>query len=246
MKPTLDELKQLVTRLRSDRYAEADVIFLAGSVVRGEGTKTSDLDLVVAYDTIPNAYRDSYHYGGWPVEVFVHDLQTFEYFMHKVDVPVGVPELATMVSEGVELPLATDLSRRFKQAASQSLEAGPPKWADSDIDNSRYVISDLIEDIKDPRNQGEMYATASQLYSAISNHYFRSKGLWSAKGKSIPRQLHKVDQSFALRFDSAFGAVFVQGDTSKLMALALEVVSESGGFLFDGHRVEAPVKWKIE
>lgn len=240
----MDELKSLITRLHRERYPDADVIFLAGSVVRGEGTKTSDLDIVVAYESLQNAYRDSYFYGGWPVEAFVHDLQTLKYFIQKVDAPTGVPSLAAMVSEGIELPSATSLSRRLKEIASDSLQAGPAQWSAKEIDSSRYLISDLIEDVREPRSKSEMNAVAIQLYNAISNHYFRSKGLWSAKGKTIPRRLHRIDTVFADKFELAFESVFTQGKTEDLIALADDVLSAHGGFLFEGHRLEAPKEWK--
>ncbi|MDO8271152.1 MAG: nucleotidyltransferase domain-containing protein [Gammaproteobacteria bacterium] len=172
----MNELKTFITRLHKEKYPDADIIFLAGSVIRGEGTKTSDLDLVVIYDSLPNAYRDSYNYGGWPVEAFVHDPQTLEYFIRKVDAPSGVPSLAAMVSEGIELPSPTGLSQRLKQLANEAFQAGPPRWTATDVDNSRYLISDLIEDLREPRTPCEMYAIASQLFTAISNHYFRSQG----------------------------------------------------------------------
>jgi predicted nucleotidyltransferase len=35
--------------IRSARYRDASAVFAAGSVVRGEGTAYSDLDLVVVY-----------------------------------------------------------------------------------------------------------------------------------------------------------------------------------------------------
>lgn len=241
----MDELKSLITRLHREKYPDADVIFLAGSVVRGEGTKTSDLDIVVAYESLPNAYRDSYFYGGWPVEAFVHDLETFKYFIQKVDAPTGVPSLAAMVSEGIELPSATALSHRLKEIASDSLRGGPAKWSAKDIDDSRYLISDLIEDLREPRSKSEMNAVAIQLYNAVSNHYFRSKGLWSAKGKTIPRRLHRIDALFAGKFESAFESVFAQGKTEGLIALADDLLSAHGGFLFGGHRLEAPEEWKI-
>lgn len=241
----MDELKKLVTRLHREKYPDADVIFLAGSVVRGEGTKTSDLDIVVLYESLQNAYRDSYFYGGWPVEAFVHDPQTFRYFIQKVDAPTGVPSLAAMVSEGIELPSATALSHRIKDMANDFLQVGPALWTAQEIDSSRYLISDLIEDLREPRSQGEMYAVAIQLYSAISNHYFRSRGLWSAKGKTIPRRLRRIDATFAGKFESAFESVFSQSKTEDLIALADDLMSVHGGFLFEGHRLEAPQDWKI-
>lgn len=212
----MDELKDLITRLHREKYPDANVIFLAGSVVRGEGTHTSDLDIVVLYESLPNAYRDSFIYAKWPVEAFVHDPETFNYFIQKVDAPTGVPSLAAMVSEGVELPSATSLSQQIKDIASDFLREGPAQWSTKEIDSSRYLISDLIEDLREPRSQSEMYAIAIQLYNAISNHFFRSKGLWSAKGK-----------------------------TSDLIVLADDLLSANGGFLFEGHRLDAPQEWKI-
>ena len=241
-----NELKNLINKLHKQKYPDTNVIFLAGSVIRGEATKTSDLDIVVVYETLPNAYRDSYYFGGWPVEAFVHDPQTLEYFFRKADALSGVPSLAAMVSEGIALPLDTELSKHLKQRAKDILIAGPAPWETKDIDASRYLISDLIEDLKDPRARSEMFAIASQLYNAISNHYFRSRGLWSAKGKSIPRRLHKIDTPFAERFDDAFNSVFADRECEKLITLAADLLSESGGFLFEGYSVQAPKEWKID
>jgi predicted nucleotidyltransferase len=44
----------------SDRFGDAAVTFLSGSVTRGEATETSDLDLVVVYERVANAYRESF------------------------------------------------------------------------------------------------------------------------------------------------------------------------------------------
>jgi len=241
----MDELRSLISKLHMEKYPDANVIFLAGSVVRGEGTKTSDLDIVVIHEALPNAYRESFYYGGWPIEAFVHDPQTLEYFIQKVDAPSGVPSLAAMVSEGIELPLVTALSQRLKDLANGFMKTGPARWSAREINNSRYIISDLIEDLREPRSQSEMYAIVARLYDAISNHFFRSKGLWSAKGKTIPRQLRRIDEAFADKFESAFDSTFARGKVKDLIALADELLSVYGGFLFEGHRLEAPQEWKI-
>lgn len=46
--------------------------FLAGSVVRGETTCTSDPDLVIISATVTCFYRASFVEFGWPIETFVH------------------------------------------------------------------------------------------------------------------------------------------------------------------------------
>ena len=62
----------------SQRYSGADVVLAAGSIVRGEATAYSDLDLVVVYSKLPCAYRESFSFHGLPVEAFVHDPETLE------------------------------------------------------------------------------------------------------------------------------------------------------------------------
>jgi predicted nucleotidyltransferase len=51
---------------------------LAGSVIRGESTETSDLDIVVFCKEISSAYRESLIAFGWPIEIFVHNLTYIE------------------------------------------------------------------------------------------------------------------------------------------------------------------------
>ena len=44
-------------KLIGERYQGALAIFWAGSVSNGQGTEVSDLDLVIVYEKLPNAYR---------------------------------------------------------------------------------------------------------------------------------------------------------------------------------------------
>ncbi len=242
----LKKLIRITTEIHKIKYPQAEVVFLAGSVVRGEGTSTSDLDLVVVFDHLPCAYRDSYSFEKWPIEAFVHDPQTLEYFFRQVDRPTGFPSLPTMVAEGIEVPVANDFTIFLKQLANSVLDEGPPIWSENDIDNSRYMITDLINDLRDPRTTQEMHATATLLYPVLANHYFRSRNIWSAKGKAIPRKLHAIDATFARRFLESFEEVFSGSNPKKVISLSAEILEANGGFLFEGYRLEAPESWRIE
>ena len=82
------------------RYKGATVAFCAGSYIRGEATEHSDIDFVVLYPKLDQAYRESFLFNGWPVEAFVHDPDTLRYFFYEQDIPSGVPSLPSMVLEG--------------------------------------------------------------------------------------------------------------------------------------------------
>lgn len=232
--------------LLAERHPSAAVSFLAGSVIRGEHTATSDLDIVVVFDRLPNAYRESLVWSEWPVEMFVHDTETLRYFCEEDCQRVGVPSLPAMIIEGIELPRSSDLSRKLKTYASELMKAGPIPWSAREIDDSRYAITDLVEDMKAPRSVEELHACAARLYPLLADHYLRSRQLWSARGKSIPRRLDAVSPTFGAAFREAFRDAFERGATAGLVTLCEEVLAPNGGWLFAGYSIHAPPEWRIK
>jgi predicted nucleotidyltransferase len=241
---TRDDVCQVALALKWQRYADADVVFAAGSLVRGEGTPHSDLDLVVVYPRLRCAYRESFNFQALPVEAFVHDPETLAYFFREVDGRSGVPSLMQMVQEGVEVPEPTEESASLKRLALSVIEAGPPKWTAEDEARARYAITDLADDLRAARSRDELLATGTRLYEALATYYFRVEGHWSATAKAIPRALRRCDPRFATKFADAFAALFSAADQSQVVALAEEVLIPHGGWLFDGYRGEAPAEWR--
>jgi predicted nucleotidyltransferase len=226
-------------RVHLKKYPEAKVIFLAGSIIRGEGTKTSDLDLVVLYENLPNAFRESFYFDDFPVEAFVHDAETLNYFLER-ECSNAFSPLMQMILEGIEIPKTCEISDKIKRLARQMKEQKPPKLSEEEIERFRHMITDYIDDIRYPRSKYELTATATVLYSAISDFYFRSNDLWLAKHKAIPRELKKADPEFEKRFCLAFEDLFVNGKSERVIELAEELLQSAGGFLFDGFKSDAP------
>ncbi len=222
-----------------ERYAGARVLFLGGSVMRGEATPTSDLDVVVVYEQLPNAYREAFVHGGWPVEAFVHDAETLEHFFES-NRRSGLPVLMSMVWEGVEVPEASEFSARLKRRARELLEAGPPSWDEDELTLRRYRLTDWVDDMRFPRSAEELVATGAYLYKDVAEFYFRTRGLWSAHSKTIPRRLRQTDAAFAEKFLGAFDALFTEKRAGPAAALVEELLEPFGGLLFEGFHQEAP------
>ena len=222
-----------------ERYAGARVLFLGGSVMRGEATPASDLDVVVVYERLPNAYREAFVHAGWPVEAFVHDAESLERFF-EMDRLRGLPALMSMVGEGLEVPGASEFSARLKRRAAELLEAGPPPWDEEELTLRRYRLTDWLDDMRFPRSPEELVATGAYLYQDAAEFYFRARGLWSAHSKTIPRRLRKTDAAFAERFLEAFDALFTGKRPEPAAALVEEMLRPFGGLLFEGFRKEAP------
>jgi hypothetical protein len=236
----LEEIIKIANEIRAAKYREAKVVFLAGSIVRGEGTPASDLDLVVVFEHLPHAYRESFYFGGFPVEAFVHDPETMNYFITERELKSGVCVMAQMVSEGIEIPESSEFSLRLKQLAASVINSRPPKPSEEGLRQMRYNITNLIDDIRHPRSKAEAVATGTALYDALANCYLRTNDFWAAKDKSIPRKLKLTNPDFSSRFCDCFERLFADGQTADVIALAEEILEPVGGFLFEGHKLDAP------
>jgi hypothetical protein len=242
--PAGKPIAEIANAIRAGRYPDAAVVFAAGSIVRGEGTPYSDLDLVVVYPRLRCAARESFLHDNCPVEAFLHDPETLEYFFDQVDRPSGVPSLPQMVAEGIEIPAASDLSRALKQRAAALLAAGPPPL-DADTEAQwRYNVSDLLDDLRGARSHDELVATGAALYDRLADYHLRRLGRWSGKGKGIPRALQRVDRELAIRFGRTFDDLFRLDDAGEVIALAEELLRPAGGPLFDGFRSDAPAAFR--
>jgi predicted nucleotidyltransferase len=235
----MEDLIRITRQILDDRYPAAGVILLAGSLLRGEGTPYSDLDLLVIFDQIPHAWRESFEFQGYPVEAFVHDPETLNYFIFDASRTSKSPAMARMVLEGVEVPGPTEISQSLKRIAADLIASGPPELGDEDERWLRYSITNLIDDIRQPRSRDELVASGAELYGALANYYFRTKGLWPAVNKSIPRTFGKADPDLFSRFREGFDRLFADGLSDKVIMLAEEILKHRGGFLFDGYKQNA-------
>ena len=229
--------------IRMRKYPDAGALFLAGSIVRGEGNRYSDLDIVVVHERLPAAYRESFKFSRWPVEVFVHDPATLGYFFEQ-DRIRGIPSLAAMISEGIEIPEANQLSNACKEKANALLAKGPPSWNQSDVDASRYAITNLLDDIREPRSYMEAVAIGAELHNALATHVFRTRDMWSATGKMIPRRLEKTLPDIAANWQACFSSVFKTGRSDDLVLMVETLLAPNGGLLFENYTQTAPASWK--
>ncbi len=239
-----DDLHNLTTRIMRERYEDAQCALIAGSFVRGDATATSDVDLVVLYERLPNAYRESFVFEGTPIEAFINDLETLSFFMYDRDRPNGFCTMANMVTEALHWPVPNPLGKKAKKIAGEVLILGPPAWRQDQIDASRYAITDLLDDLHSPRNLHEQIATGALLYRKVAQHFLRTRGEWSASNKWIPRRLHAVAPQFASRFQDAMLTLCQHGRDEPLINLATEVINPEGGPLFDGYIAQAPSNWR--
>lgn len=226
------------------RYPDAAFAYVAGSIMRGEGTYLSDIDLVVIYDQLDAARRESFMSEGVPVEAFVHDLGTLAWFINE-DANRGRPSMLNMVAEGVVIGPAPTHAERLRREVSERLEKGPLPLSTAALNTLRYEITDALDDLRGHRPPGEMLAIGAMLHGRLVELALRGRGRWYGTGKWAPRLLSEVCRPLADQFDEAFRALFTSAKVEAVIALAEQELAPHGGPLFDGDCREAPVSWRL-
>jgi hypothetical protein len=121
--PTPNEILEVAVEVLAAHYPDADSAFVAGSFMRGQGSATSDIDLMVLHPLLAQAYRESFIFQDIPVETFVHDPETLSWSLEP-DHKDGHPALIGMLIEGVLIGPRQDIGCDFKKRASQMFAEG--------------------------------------------------------------------------------------------------------------------------
>lgn len=220
--------------LLAQRYPTARLAILAGSVVLGQGTATSDLDLVLVDGLADAPFRASHRQDGWPVEVFAHTQASLETFFQS-DVARRMPSLLQMCHEGLVLRDLDGLAPAIKQDVAVRLAAGPGAMTPAELDRARYFLTDLLDDWTSPRDAGEAHFISHALMRASVDLLLAVANRWTGNGKWTLRALRAADPE---RADAAVAALAVfggHGDPEPIAAFAREALARAGGPLFDGY-----------
>ncbi len=220
-------------------FPHARQAWLAGSVVSGRATDTSDLDITVLLDEV-EVRRESRVHEGWPVELFVQTPASVRHFVGR-DLARRRPSMASMVATGVPL-LPGDAGADLRTWCAEVLAAGPGSLSGTELDLARYTLTDLLDDLAGGGPPGIVDAVAVEVWRATAELLLASAGRWSGTGKWLVREVEAYDAdsgtSWAPRLhEGLHGALF--GPPGPLTALADEVLDRVGGRLWSGYAAPA-------
>jgi len=223
-------------------HPEADCAIVGGSITRGEGTSTSDIDIVVLYDdNYQTPHRDSLFFQDWIIESFVHTPKAQDYFLEK-DRSSGLAVMIDLVAHGQLIGPRPDLGNIQQQKARAIFDAGPPPYTQDDFEKGRYSVTDQLDDLVGNTKPDELIAVLTRLYYGLNEFYLRANNQWRGNGKWMMRRMRKFNSVFAARYDAAFREAFA-GKLDSVRTLTQEVLAPYGGELREW-KAFAPDDWK--
>ncbi|MCC3359373.1 nucleotidyltransferase domain-containing protein [Bacillus sp. REN16] len=216
----------------NEHFPNCQGALLAGSVVRGEATETSDLDIVIFDKNLSSSYRESLIDYGWAIEVFVHNLTSYKQFF-EMDYERARPSMPRMVSEGIVLK-DDGIIDSIKKEAIDILNKGPEEWSEEIINTKRYFITDALDDFIGCSNRAEELFIANTLAELLSEFVLRTNRQWIGASKWVIRSLRIYDVEFANHFVEAFDIFYKTGNKNQIIQLVDNVLQPFGGQLFNG------------
>ncbi|QGZ39693.1 nucleotidyltransferase-like protein [Pseudoduganella flava] len=246
----IDAARQLVLQTLMPRWPHARVAIIGGSIARGEATASSDIDLLVLFDHVEYAWRETLRIAtpqaARTVELFVHDPATFDWFCRESDRPNGRMPLACMVLDGVNVLPDSAAAAWLRDHARTLLAQGPAPLSAAALASGRYEITTLLEDLVDCTATDETLAIAAKLYDALAHFALRAGGAWTGTGKHLARRLRARAPELAATLAAALAAIGTDPARGKVLfeAAAAAALAPHGGALLAGHRLDAPPGWR--
>jgi len=234
--------------LFSSRYKGSEFCVASGSIIQGYGTAHSDLDLVVIFQKIETAFRESFLFNGLPVEAFVHDYETIQAFMDG-DYEEGHASMQHIIATGKIIPHETEAAIKLRRYAKKIVSSGLKEPKPETIDILRYAVTDLIDDLKGKRPLSKQRSILYSIYQKIGELRLRVGGQFLGSGKHLARNLKHCDPLFFDQLESIMLNAHADGVTPKDIILLQSLLQPLGGRLFDGYKQDAPsnkrskVKW---
>lgn len=184
---------EIAERFVAAHFPASSIAVVAGSTARGTRTASSDVDLLVIGDAVFDDGRSSlaagFDFEGEFFEVFAYTPAGFVEWAER-GLAQYRPVIVQMLVEGVELRGGAELAS-FRAGWSPVLGAGPVVDA-HELDLRRYMITDLLDDLRDARDPLEQRVLAALLFERTAELMLLSEGRWIGAGKYLPRRLREL------------------------------------------------------
>jgi hypothetical protein len=197
----------------NENYQPLAGVVFAGSIIRGNGDRHSDIDTYVIFE---GTYRQRLHrlYNGVRFEIFVNPpRQIRQYF--QAEQRSGGGFTLHMLATGHIAWQKNDIVDALRQDAQQILDNGPRYSAEA-LTMERYLIIDKLENALDLRFRDPAmgYIMLMEAVSSMLMYDFKQHDKWTPRSKDllailrrdrpeIARLVHAINrQSTDKRFDS--------------------------------------------
>lgn len=219
-------------RFVASAFPGAAIAIMAGSTSRGERTATSDIDVLLIGDDLfaspeQTSVATTLAFEGHVFEVFGYTHAGFEEWAAR-DIAQHRPVIVNMLLDGI--PIRADSSLVPLRARWTAVREAGPHVSAHEHDIRRYVVTDLLDDLRDAEDAAERHVIAAALVERVAQLMLLNGGCWIASGKHLPRALRAMDAGRA----DALLLPWLAADFTSLADSVAQELERAGGRLQTG------------
>lgn len=207
------EYTELAERFVAAHFPKASIAVVGGSTSRGERTRTSDIDLLLIGPSVladdQSGAALTREFEGEVFEVFAYTPAGFTEWAER-SIAQHRPVIVHMLVEGTSVRAGDGFEALHAMWANR-LEAGPSVNS-HELDFRRYVITDVLDDLRDASDPLERTVLAATLFERTAELMLLTANHWIGTGKYLPRRLRALPSD---RVD-ALADPYVRGDLERL------------------------------
>lgn len=220
------EYIDLAERFIAAHFPNASIAVIGGSTSRGERTATSDIDLLLIGEDILDADQigsaTCVEFEGEIFEVFAYTPNGFQEWAQR-SIAQYRPVIVHMLVEGLAVRGGVDLDA-LRDRWRAVIDAGP-RVDEHELEFHRYVITDVLDDLRDASDPLEQRVLASTLFERTAELMLLRAGKWIGTGKYLPRRLRALASDRV----AALTTPLLQNDLGELAdAVERELVTAGG------------------
>lgn len=220
------EYLELTERFIAAHFPKASMALIGGSTSRGERTRTSDIDLLLIGDALlPDGEIGTaltVEFEREIFEVFAYTSAGFEQWAQR-SIAQHRPVIVHMLVEGARVRGGNELDE-LRARWAEVLAAGPIV-DDHELQFRRYVLTDVLDDLRDGTDALERQVIAATLFERTAELMLLTAGKWIGTGKYLPRRLRELPTERA----EALARPYLNGDLDALAdAVERELVAAGG------------------
>ncbi|MBV6633630.1 MAG: nucleotidyltransferase domain-containing protein [Alphaproteobacteria bacterium] len=218
------------------RFGPDAVIFLGGSVQRGDARFGSDVDAVVVLPKKPGQHRQRIKQviEGVPIDLAVYNLEGLQTRLGR-EKRAASPWVMEIVGEGeVVTNPRSPTARIARTMARRHLREGPPEFKQGQRRPALVEISELTESLAGSTDTAEMRFLGAMLMPKLATFHLRDNDQWIGRNRGLLTRLKAFDPDYAEALDKAVYVDLGQkGDIRPLVELTKQTLAAAGGLARD-------------
>ncbi|MFB9909725.1 nucleotidyltransferase domain-containing protein [Allokutzneria oryzae] len=212
---------------------------LGGGATSPHRTATSDLDIVIFLVGDAPPFRETTEHDGWPVELFAHNRETFESFVDR-EAALRRSPLLHMCAKGTLLFDNDGTGTWARSMARDRLAEGPPPLSRVELEDARYRVTDLLDDLAGATDPDERLFIANRLLDTTAELVLTTRRTWLGTGKWLLRRLREAAPDTCHTLVRSYRDLVSGEDPSRFHSAVSEVLDSVGGRLLVGYQRGTP------